>query len=185
MALEPLFDADGGPCPRCSRPLTLTRMQDVDLHECGACGGVFASHDALAALIAARSGDESLAKLSSGGPPDEDRNRLYVRCPQCDAVMNRSRFAPRTALIVDACIKHGVWFDGGELTQAVTFIARGGTYEAFRHRGRRPGDPKPSEPPARAQPIAAPAFGRSVVDTRSESTGAQLLIEMLNALLRF
>ncbi len=175
LTLDALVDPEGGPCPRCSRALSRTSVAEVDLDECLACGGVFASHDALGALLAGRVGDERIAELRVSGPiPVGDQ--LYVRCPVCDQVMNRSRFAPKLGLVVDACQAHGLWFDGGEITRALAFAARGGEYVPSRHRGRRPTDPKPqsdSKQPASARGSSSPPTG----DANSD-----LLIALLRAL---
>jgi len=40
--------------------------------------------------------------------------------------MNRVNFAHCSGVIVDACKKHGVWFDRDELSRIVEFIRSGG-----------------------------------------------------------
>src|ERR1019366_9286012 len=50
----------------------------------------------------------------------------YVKCPLCHVIMNRVNFGKRSGVIVDVCKEHGVWFDRGEITQAIEFVAKGG-----------------------------------------------------------
>lgn len=50
----------------------------------------------------------------------------YVPCPLCHSTMNRVNFGKLSGVIVDICRKHGTWFDGGELTRVVAFVAGGG-----------------------------------------------------------
>ena len=40
--------------------------------------------------------------------------------------MNRVNFGKVSGVIVDVCKLHGTWFDGGELTLVVSFVAAGG-----------------------------------------------------------
>jgi Zn-finger nucleic acid-binding protein len=56
----------------------------------------------------------------------------YLKCPLCDELMNRVNFGRRSGVIVDVCTAHGTWFDAGELTRAIAFVARGGLEESRR-----------------------------------------------------
>jgi Zn-finger nucleic acid-binding protein len=49
----------------------------------------------------------------------------YLRCPACNELMLRHNFGDSSGVIVDVCGKHGVWFDNGELAQALSFCASG------------------------------------------------------------
>jgi len=40
--------------------------------------------------------------------------------------MNRVNFGRKSGVVVDVCKVHGTWFDAGELTQAVEWVASGG-----------------------------------------------------------
>lgn len=46
----------------------------------------------------------------------------YLRCPRCGDLMNRMRVLERVGVVVDACMRHGVWFDAGELEQALEHL---------------------------------------------------------------
>lgn len=50
----------------------------------------------------------------------------YLPCPLCHTTMNRMNFGRLSGVIVDVCKKHGTWFDAGELTRVVAFVASGG-----------------------------------------------------------
>lgn len=50
----------------------------------------------------------------------------YLRCPGCGKTMNRKAFGRISGVVVDVCRPHGVWFDAGELSQVLAFVARGG-----------------------------------------------------------
>jgi Zn-finger nucleic acid-binding protein len=50
----------------------------------------------------------------------------------CADLMNRVNFGKRSGVIVEVCKPHGVWFDKGELTRAIEFVAAGGLVETKR-----------------------------------------------------
>lgn len=76
---------------------------------------------------------EILAQAELGGPIPATPHRAtsievvsYVPCPMCHATMNRINFGKLSGVIIDVCHKHGTWFDAGELTRVITFVASGG-----------------------------------------------------------
>jgi Zn-finger nucleic acid-binding protein len=122
---EPLLDAGDAPCPRCTRPLRGTR--ELGVFECTACGGLFVDHTAFAALAAEKEAEaRPYANLPPPGPLSSiDTEVHYVKCPVCTTVMNRINFGHRSGVIVDVCGRHGTWFDAGELTRVLEWIASG------------------------------------------------------------
>ncbi len=137
LELEPLLDATDGPCPRCDMPLSVlqgapagTDLDMLPMHECVGCGGLFVSQKVLDAILARKAPaphapihGPSLHRAPVTHPMEVVR---YLKCPLCHAVMNRVNFGKRSGVIVDVCKEHGVWFDRGELTQTIEFVANGG-----------------------------------------------------------
>ncbi len=123
-----LLDASDSPCPRCDKPLRTT--PEAGVFECTSCGGLFVDHTAFATLAA----EKEHTALVFDGPPPPPSTRLsstdaevhYVKCPVCREVMNRINFGKRSGVIVDLCGLHGTWFDPGELTRVLEWIASGG-----------------------------------------------------------
>jgi Zn-finger nucleic acid-binding protein len=70
-------------------------------------------HDRLQALI------EKESRVAS-------RPVRYIKCPVCRAHMNRRKYGSRSQVIVDRCKDHGVWLDGGELSQLLHWMKAGG-----------------------------------------------------------
>jgi Zn-finger nucleic acid-binding protein len=130
LELEPLLDASDAPCPRCAKPLRAA--QDGGVFECGACGGLFVDHAAFAALAADREAETKpfAAPPRSSTLVGPDVEVHYVKCPVCAEVMNRLNFGRRSGVIVDVCKLHGTWFDAGELTRVLEWIAAGGWIDA-------------------------------------------------------
>lgn len=47
---------------------------------------------------------------------------VYLQCPSCDGPMARHNFRRVSGITVDQCPGHGVWFDAGELNDAVAYL---------------------------------------------------------------
>ncbi len=138
LELEPLLDATDAPCPRCHKPLRVAMGSNADLgsgaiHECVGCGGLFVDARTLAEIVARESDPARRSGLlATLGPPVHARPGAleadvhYLQCPVCHTYMNRQNFGKRSGVIVDVCREHGTWFDAGELTRAIDFVAEGG-----------------------------------------------------------
>jgi Zn-finger nucleic acid-binding protein len=170
LELEPLLDATNAPCPRCSAPLSVAAggapedFQGVAMmHECVKCGGVFLDERSLERIVALRRhppGHATTAAHVAAAPgPHALEPVRYVKCPMCLATMNRVNFGKRSGVIVDVCKGHGTWFDAGELTRAIEFVARGGLDETRRR----------DEDEAKKQK-ADPAVARAAAELQAELT---------------
>jgi Zn-finger nucleic acid-binding protein len=124
---------DGGPwtCPRTGDALEARTVAGVHMHVNPTCGGLMlerASEGHLRAhpelwpeVRAAADALEAQATLQLDG-----RALAYLTCPRCGGPMARRAFERVSGVVVDECPRHGVWFDAGELSQALTFLERGG-----------------------------------------------------------
>lgn len=122
-------------CPRCECPMQAielggnTRMR---IERCQKCLGLFFDPGELETLVDSSVrqttevdyqriqqiiDEESIAER----PPTE-----YVKCPECLKLMNRKRYGSRAGVVVDRCKQHGVWLDGGELSQILKWAHAGG-----------------------------------------------------------
>lgn len=45
-------------------------------------------------------------------------------CPECKKPMARRVYAGDSGVVIDRCSDHGMWFDDGELAQAVDHVQR-------------------------------------------------------------
>lgn len=166
LELEPLLDPTDAPCPRCSTPLEAAlgaAWDDARLHECPRCGGIFVPRDELAEILcrAERSGPIAEARRTRVVALEQVK---YLPCPLCHTPMNRVNFGKSSGVIVDVCGAHGTWFDGGELTRAVTFAGAGGLARA------RAREREETSKPARTLVQATPSRlgGWSEMDDRLE-----------------
>jgi Zn-finger nucleic acid-binding protein len=124
-------------CPRCDKLLSARLIGDVVVDECAGCFGLFLDEVAVKRIITDRAQGRAEALL--GGLPRHEikavvpaNGRMYVKCPQCRAVMNRRQFAHGAGVIIDVCRSHGTFFDAGELPAVIDFVMNGGLEKAQR-----------------------------------------------------
>jgi Zn-finger nucleic acid-binding protein len=122
-------------CPRCStkQPTALVAqlVGKTLLDQCGACGGLWLDRTAFEQLVeVARHDQGALSGLGGLQRPRRGLERAeqvrYVRCPDCDVVMNRQNYGKRSGVVVDVCRDHGIWFDDQELSRVLDFVRGGG-----------------------------------------------------------
>jgi Zn-finger nucleic acid-binding protein len=99
------------PCPRCEVPLFEGRAQNITLHGCGTCGGVWLDNEGSLAVM--QQIPPSLLELAdraaraSRGKPDH-----VPHCPIDKAILERVTVK---GVDLDVCKAHGTWFDAGEV----------------------------------------------------------------------
>jgi Zn-finger nucleic acid-binding protein len=100
------------------------------VEKCPRCFGLFFDNHELEALLEKSTGKSywiNHKKLHSllQHPLHKDIVQ-YRKCPECSSVMHRKNYMNRSGVIMDICIKHGVWLDAGELKQIQEWRALGG-----------------------------------------------------------
>ncbi|MBK9071143.1 MAG: zf-TFIIB domain-containing protein [Myxococcales bacterium] len=131
-------------CPRCVTPkLAALLVGDVCLEQCERCHGIFVDRSAIEQILQDREqarADAILGALPRGDAPAPTvppGGKLYIPCPDCKTMMNRTQFADGARIIVDVCRTHGTWFDSGELPRMVDFVQTGGLEQAAKRRLER------------------------------------------------
>ena len=121
-------------CPRCQTTMTLVRLGPSELNECRSCGGIWVDRDSFEKICQDREQQEAvLGRPVTEHPPaesDTKPRRVYVPCPVCNQLMNRTNFAGCSGIIIDWCKAHGTWLDYSELPQIIAFIRGGGLRKA-------------------------------------------------------
>lgn len=125
LGLEPIARDGTLPCPDCRLPMAVMECGPSALHDCVRCGGQFVEHEALRDLVERHDRFDVGGRRKPALAPVDTRVR-YVACPVCHALMNRRTFGAGSGVIVDACAKHGTWFDPGELPRVLSFVESGG-----------------------------------------------------------
>ncbi len=122
-------------CPRCDRAMqsiTISAGDSFELERCETCLGIFFDPGELDSLIdksvshVQRIDNERLAILVDEEWQAHRSTVAYVKCPVCGVLMNRKNYGSRSGIVVDRCRNHGVWLDGGELSQLLKWSKAGG-----------------------------------------------------------
>lgn len=131
-------------CPACGplRSLTSRRLGEpaTTVLECPGCAGIWLGQEEFRlALERARTVAAPAAFAGIGvdakRPPDPPPTggRLYRPCPVCGQLMHRRNFGRKSAIIIDTCAAHGVWFDPRELDGILHWVRRGGERTTVEH----------------------------------------------------
>lgn len=110
-------------CPGCRYPLIVLEIDDVEIENCLACGGVWLDAGELEQLLSSTGNKDALIASIADNPQSTERK---VRCPICDKRMKKVKYGTKEKIDLDRCpAEHGLWFDHGELLEAI----RRGTFE--------------------------------------------------------
>jgi Zn-finger nucleic acid-binding protein len=117
------------PCPRCDGHPALTRITigKAMLNECGKCHGLWVDKFSFEQICTDREQQAAILGPAIKVPPPVAREKVrYIRCPECDELMQRMNFAGASGVVIDLCRQHGSWFDDKELQRIIEFIRSGG-----------------------------------------------------------
>jgi len=122
-------------CPRCDIPLQTLNLKKGDkfyIERCGQCMGLFFDLNELQALLEQsvsnvfRIDQKRLNTINKELYHRDPTQNKYVKCPVCRDYMKRTNFGAKSGVIMDTCVKDGVWLDGGELKQLLEWKKAGG-----------------------------------------------------------
>lgn len=117
------------PCPRCDEHPSLTRITigKVMLNECGKCEGLWVDKFSFEQICTDREQQAAILGPAIRTPPPVGPEKVrYIRCPECNELMQRMNFAGGSGVVIDICAQHGSWFDYKELQRIIEFIRTGG-----------------------------------------------------------
>jgi Zn-finger nucleic acid-binding protein len=128
-------------CPVCHELMMVLELEKVEIDYCVLCRGIWLDEGELEMLLESAGQKNRFLKSLS---PETGISEKKIRCPVCRKKMDKISFLAgpgngssesvdisgqdaRTKIIVDGCPRyHGIWFDRGELSQA---LAGGGLSE--------------------------------------------------------
>jgi len=112
-------------CPVCKHDMLVVEYHDIELDYCSSCKGVWFDSGELELLLKSHSLEETKAFLdgilSSAEAVSSEKKR---NCPICGHKMKKTAISEQPAVLIDMCRdEHGLWFDGGEVTQLMRHLA--------------------------------------------------------------
>jgi Zn-finger nucleic acid-binding protein/ribosomal protein L40E len=122
------------PCPRCVVTLHCRRLEEIDFYECPQCCGLWLENEAFRQISRLKVKEYESNPLPEKSAAVQKLDPVvYLRCPVCRNLMNRTNFGRRSGVIIDRCTDHGLWLDEAELERIARFIAQGGLARARKH----------------------------------------------------
>lgn len=123
-------------CPVCKYDMIVVEYRSIELDYCSNCKGVWFDSGELELLLQSHGLEEAKVfldgVLNSKEVSSSERKR---NCPICGHKMKKTAIGGQPEIIIDICRdEHGLWFDGGEVSQLTRHLA-----------GERPPERNPSE----------------------------------------
>jgi Zn-finger nucleic acid-binding protein len=112
-------------CPVCKYAMVTIEYHNIELDYCNSCKGVWFDSGELGLLLKSQGLEEPKAFfdsiLDSQQAVSSEKKR---KCPLCGRKMKKTAISGLPQILIDVCRdKHGLWFDGGEVTQLMKRLA--------------------------------------------------------------
>lgn len=123
-------------CPVCDivfDNINIGLKERILVKRCNECDGVFITEDILEQLIKREKHERAkvdyrVLRFIQENPRQKKETVIrYRMCPICDNMMQRINYRAVSGVVVDRCLRHGVWLDGGELRQLFEWKKAGGS----------------------------------------------------------
>ena len=112
-------------CPACKYDMIVIEYHDIELDYCSSCKGVWFDSGEMELLLEAHGLEEAKVFLDNLLNSQEAVSSEKKRnCPICGHKMKKTTIGEQPKILIDICNKeHGLWFDGGEVTQLMRHLA--------------------------------------------------------------
>jgi len=112
-------------CPVCKYDMIVVEYHNIELDYCTGCKGVWFDSGELELLLESQGLEE--AKLFIDNildSPEAISSEKKRKCPICHHKMKKTTIGEQPKILTDVCgEEHGLWFDGGEVTQLIKHLA--------------------------------------------------------------
>jgi len=105
--------------------MIVVEYHNIELDYCNSCKGVWFDSGELELLLKSYGLEEpktffdGIFNSQEAASPEKKRN-----CPICGHKMKKTAIGGQPEILIDVCRdKHGLWFDGGEVTQLIRHLA--------------------------------------------------------------
>jgi Zn-finger nucleic acid-binding protein len=112
-------------CPVCQRDMIVIEYHNIELDHCTNCKGVWFDSGELGLLLRSHHMEDAVVFLESAlGAPEAATDERKRKCPICRRRMKKTGIGEQHPVLIDMCrTGHGLWFDGGEVSQLVRHLA--------------------------------------------------------------
>ena len=112
-------------CPVCKLDMIVIEYNDIELDYCSSCKGVWFDSGELELLLKSRGLEDTKMFLNNVLNCQEAISSEKKRnCPICGHKMKKTTIGEQPRILIDICNEeHGLWFDGGEVTQLMRHLA--------------------------------------------------------------
>ncbi len=112
-------------CPVCKYDMIVVEYHNIELDYCNSCKGVWFDSGELELLLESHGLEEIKVFLNDIRNSQEAVSSEKKRnCPICGRKMKKTAIGGQPEILIDICHdKHGLWFDGGEVTQLVRHLS--------------------------------------------------------------
>lgn len=112
-------------CPVCKYQMIVVEYHNIELDYCTGCKGVWFDSGELELLLESRSLEEAKLFIASILDfPETLSSEKKRKCPICGRKMEKTTIGEQQKILIDVCSQeHGLWFDGGEVTQLLKHLA--------------------------------------------------------------
>jgi Zn-finger nucleic acid-binding protein len=112
-------------CPVCKYDMIVVEYHNIELDYCNSCKGVWFDSGELELLLKSQGLEEPKTFfddiLTSQEAVSSEKTR---NCLICSRKMKKATIGGQPEILIDICHdKHGLWFDGGEVTQLIRRLA--------------------------------------------------------------
>jgi hypothetical protein len=107
--------------------MIVVEYRNIELDYCSNCKGVWFDAGELELLLESHGLEETKVFLdgilNSQEAPSSEKKR---NCPICGRKLKKTAIGTQPEILIDTCPdEHGLWFDGGEVTQLMSHLAGG------------------------------------------------------------
>ena len=112
-------------CPACKHDMIVVEYHSIELDHCNNCRAVWFDCGELELLLESYGLEEPKAFFNGIFNSQEAATAEKKRnCPICSHKMKKTTVGGQPEILIDVCPdKHGLWFDGGEVTQLIGRLA--------------------------------------------------------------
>ena len=113
-------------CPVCKCDMIVVEYHNIELDYCTTCKGVWFDSGELELLLESHGLEEAKLFLDNILTyPEALSSEKKRKCPICSHKMKKTTIGEQLKILIDICSEeHGLWFDGGEVTQLTRHLAR-------------------------------------------------------------